>query len=168
MGKKMIALWLVIPFTASPAQAAEHQSDARKIDQGQQPWIVNIEALTTGNEQFRVAHWTGKKLQMTVMSIEPGGEIGLEVHPEGDQFIRVEEGEGRVVMGETKDKLTFDKKVSDDWAILIPAGHWHNILNTGDEPLKVYVLYAPPEHPAGTLHTSFAESEAAHHHHEHE
>ena len=84
-------------------------------------------------------------LQLTVMTVKPGGEIGLEVHEQGDQFIRIEEGEARVVMGKTKDKLTFDKKVSADWAILIPEGSWHNIINIGDEPLKIYVIYAPPE-----------------------
>lgn len=168
MYSRMIALSLMIPFILGLAQAAEHPSEKKTTDQGEQPWTVNIETLTKGNEQFRVAHWTGQKLQMTVMSILPGGEIGLEVHPEGDQFIRIEEGEGRVVMGKTEDNLTFEKEVEDDWAIFIPAGYWHNVLNTGEEPLKVYVLYAPPEHPAGTVHKSFAESEQAHHHHEKE
>lgn len=166
MLRRTVALLLWTPFTLCLSQAAEHTGSEMMIDQGGKPWTVNIEALTTGNEQFRVAHWTGKKLQMTVMSIAPGGEIGLEVHPDGDQFIRVEEGEGRVVMGETEDHLTFDMKVSDDWAIFIPAGHWHNVINTGDEPLKVYVLYAPPEHPPGTVHETFSDAEAAPHHHD--
>lgn len=133
-------------------------------DYGKQPWVVNIEDLTVQNENFRAAQWTGQNLQMTVMSVNPGGEIGLEKHDEGDQFIRVEKGNARVVMGASKDTMTFDKKVSDDWAILIPAGFWHNIINEGDKPLKVYVIYAPPEHPAGTLHKTVKESEAAHGH----
>ncbi|MFO7685669.1 MAG: cupin domain-containing protein [Desulfobacterales bacterium] len=138
--------------------------DTAGKDHGKQPWVVNIEDLTVENENFRTAKWTGRNLQMTVMSIEPGGEIGLEIHEEGDQFIRVEKGNARVVMGASKDKMTFDEKVSDDWAIFIPGGFWHNIINEGDKPLKVYVIYAPPEHPAGTLHKTFKESEAAHGH----
>ena len=101
---------------------------------------------------------------MTTMAIEPGGEIGLERHERGDQFIRVEEGEGRVVMGKAKDKMTFNKKVSADWAIFIPEGYWHNIINEGKGPLKVYVIYAPPEHPAGTIHKTIEDSESTHAH----
>ena len=125
---------------------------------------VNIEDLTVENENFRTAKWTGRNLQMTVMSVKPGGEIGLEKHDESDQFIRVEKGNARIVMGASKEKMTFDKKVSDNWAIFIPAGSWHNVINEGDEPLKVYVIYGPPEHPAGTLHKTFKESEAAQDH----
>ncbi len=134
--------------------------DAVGKDYGKQPWVVNIEDLTVKNENFRATKWTGRKLQMTVMSLKPGEAIGLEKHDEGDQFIRVEKGTARVVMGASKDKMTFDKKVSDDWAIFIPNGFWHNIINEGDKPLKVYVIYAQPEHPAGTVHKTFKESEA--------
>ncbi|APG26279.1 mannose-6-phosphate isomerase [Syntrophotalea acetylenica] len=138
--------------------------DAVGQDYGKQPWVVDIEDLTVKNENFRTTKWTGQDLQMTVMSLKPGEEIGLEIHDEGDQFIRVEKGTARVVMGASKDKMTFDKKVSDDWAIFIPGGFWHNIINEGDQSLKVYVIYAPPEHPAGTLHKTIKESEAAHGH----
>jgi mannose-6-phosphate isomerase-like protein (cupin superfamily) len=89
------------------------------------------------------------------MSIKPGGEIGLEKHDNGDQFIRIEQGNARVLMGESKEKMTFNKQVTEDWAILIPTGFWHNIVNEGKNPLKVYVLYAPPEHPAGTIDKTF-------------
>ena len=165
MFRQIIIVLLAIFWPVSFAAASGDKIAEKVEDQGGKPWIVNIEELTKENEHFRVAYWTGKTLQMTVMSILPGGEIGLEVHPNEEQFIRVEEGEGRVVMGKTKDDLTFDKKVSDDWAIFIPAGYWHNVVNTGKKPLKVYVLYSPPEHPAGTVHKTFAESEADHHHH---
>ena len=121
-------------------------------DQGAKPWVVNIEELTTSNQNFRTTWWTGKQLQMTVMSIQPGEDIGLEVHQKGDQFIRVEEGTARVQMGTSKTNLSYDKTVGDDWAMFIPEGYWHNISNAGNEELKVYVLYAPPEHPAGTIH----------------
>jgi mannose-6-phosphate isomerase-like protein (cupin superfamily) len=133
-------------------------------DNGKQPWVVNIDRLTLNNSLFRSTQWTGSSLQMTVMSLKPGEEIGLEKHDVGDQFIRVEQGVGRVVMGATKDQLTFDQQVSEDSAILIPAGYWHNVMNTGRVPLKVYVIYAPPEHPAGTVHNTVKDAEAAHHH----
>lgn len=91
---------------------------------------------------------------MTVMSIEPGGEVGLEVHGDIDQFLRVEQGSARVEMGPSKDEVTFSEDVEDDWAIMVPAGTWHNIINTGEEPLKLYSIYAKPEHPHGTIHTN--------------
>ena len=125
-------------------------------DHGGKPWVVNIEELTTSNQNFRRAWWTGKQLQMTVMALQPGEDIGLEVHEKGDQFIRVEEGKARVQMGPSKTNLTYDKTVGDDWAMLIPEGYWHNISNAGKEELKMYVLYAPPEHPAGIIHPTKA------------
>lgn len=125
-------------------------------DHGTKPWVVNIEELTTSNQNFRTTWWTGKQLQMTVMSIQPGEDIGLEIHQKGDQFIRVEEGTARVQMGTSKTNLSYDKTVGDDWAMFIPEGYWHNISNAGKEELKVYVLYAPPEHPAGTIHPTKA------------
>jgi mannose-6-phosphate isomerase-like protein (cupin superfamily) len=134
-------------------------------DTGRTPWVVNIEDITVENSQFRVARWTGKHLQMTLMSIKPGEEIGLELHGDIDQFIRIEQGQGRVLMGQSKEALTFDQTVEDDWAILIPAGYWHNVINTGDSDLRLYSIYAPPEHPPGTVHATPAESEADHHHH---
>lgn len=154
---KKVAMVVLLSSFASLSMAGGTAGE----DQGKQPWVVNIEDLTVKNENFRTAKWTGQNLQMTVMSVDPGGEIGLEKHDEGDQFIRVEEGNARVVMGASKDKMTFDRKVSDDWAIFIPAGFWHNVINEGDKSLKVYVIYAPPEHPPGTAHKTFQESEAA-------
>ena len=134
-------------------------------DMGRTPWVVDIEEITVENTDFRIARWTGEYLQMTLMSLKPGEEIGLELHDDIDQFIRIEQGQGRVVMGKSRAALTFDKEVEGDWAILIPAGYWHNVINTGDVDLKLYSLYAPPEHPAGTVHATFADSEADHHHH---
>jgi mannose-6-phosphate isomerase-like protein (cupin superfamily) len=158
-----IALLLAV-LCAGSSMAAEAGGKGKSGDYGRQPWVVDIEELTLKNENFRTTNWTGKNLQMTVMSIKPRGEIGLEKHDEGDQFIRVEQGEARVVMGTARDKLTFDRNVSGDWAIFIPAGYWHNIINVGNKPLKVYVIYAPPEHAAGTLHKTFEEAQAAHGH----
>ena len=125
-------------------------------DHGTKPWVVDIETLTTSNQNFRTTWWTGNQLQMAVMSLQPGEDIGLEVHQKGDQFIRVEEGKARVQMGTSKTNLSYDKTVGDDWAMFIPEGYWHNITNAGKTELKVYVLYAPPEHPAGTIHPTKA------------
>ena len=160
MLKKIVMAILFIMISAGSSMAG----GAVEKDYGKKPWMVDIEDLTVKNENFRTTKWTGQNLQMTVMSLKPGEEIGLEKHDKGDQFIRVEKGNARVVMGASKDKMTFDKKVSDDWAIFIPGGFWHNIINEGDKPLKVYVIYAPPEHPARTVHKTFKESAAAHSH----
>jgi mannose-6-phosphate isomerase-like protein (cupin superfamily) len=101
------------------------------------------------------------------MSIAPREEIGLETHPDVDQFIRIEEGQGLVKIGDSKYKLDFEKKIYDDIAIMIPAGKWHNIINTGNNHLKLYSIYAPPEHPHGTVHKTKADSEAAEKNHNH-
>lgn len=121
-------------------------------DHGLMPYVIDIEEATVDNAAFRSTLWTGVHLQLTVMSVPVGGDIGLEVHPDNDQFLRVEQGRGRVQMGRTKDDLTFDEEVEDDWAILVPAGFWHNVTNLGDVPLKVYALYGPPDHKPGTVH----------------
>ncbi len=133
-------------------------------DYGPKPYVADIEELTKENELFRVAKWTGVNLQMTVMAIEANGEVGLEVHEDHDQFLRIEEGVGKVVMGPSEDNLDQEWEVQDDFAIFVPAGTWHNILNTGDAPLKLYSIYAPGEHPHGTIHKTFEESEADHNH----
>jgi mannose-6-phosphate isomerase-like protein (cupin superfamily) len=132
-------------------------------DQGPEPYVVDIEDATLSNDTFRTALWTGAHLQLTVMSIPVGGEVGLEMHDDRDQFLRIESGKARVQMGTERDDLRFDREVEDDWVILVPAGSWHNVTNLGDEPLKLYSLYAPPEHPEGTVHKTKAESDAAHH-----
>lgn len=127
-------------------------------DQGPNPYVVDIEKLTTDNDTFRTAKWTGQYLQMTVMSIEVGSEVGLEVHPDTDQFLRVEAGQAKVMMGDNKDNLEFQQEAKADWAIFVPAGKWHNILNTGSEPLKLYSIYAPPHHEHGTVHQTYKEA----------
>jgi mannose-6-phosphate isomerase-like protein (cupin superfamily) len=134
------------------------------VDQGPEPFVVDIERATLDNDNYRTTLWTGRNLQMTVMHIDPSHDIGLEVHNDGDQFLRVEQGRARVQMGPRADDLSFDQEVGDDWVILVPAGAWHNVTNIGDTPLKVYALYAPPEHPHGTVHGTKAEADAAEHH----
>lgn len=132
-------------------------------DQGPDPYVVNIEEATIQNEAFRTVLWTGTQMQMTVMSIQPGDDIGLEVHDDHDQFLRVEQGIGFVQMGAAKDHLDFEANVEDDDAILVPAGVWHNVTNTGEVPLKVYSIYAPSEHQHGTVHATKAIAEEAEH-----
>jgi mannose-6-phosphate isomerase-like protein (cupin superfamily) len=130
-------------------------------DYGGNPHVINIERAAEWNTDFRRAIWTGRHLQVVLMSIEPGSDIGLEVHPNVDQFIRIEEGYGLVRMGPRRDNLNFVRRVSEDDAIMIPAGTWHNVTNTGPRPLKLYTIYGPPNHPFGTVHRTKAEAEAA-------
>ena len=100
-------------------------------------------------------------MQLTLMSIPPGGEVGLELHPATDQFFRIESGRALVLMGSCKDCLDFKRKAGADFAILIPAGTWHNIINTGQTPLKLYSIYAPTHHPHGVIHRTKADSDAS-------
>jgi mannose-6-phosphate isomerase-like protein (cupin superfamily) len=124
-------------------------------------WVGDIEQATIENETFRTVVFTGEHTQLTVMSIEPGEDIGLEVHEDHDQFLRVERGSARVELGPSEDQLDEIHDVEDDWAVIVPAGTWHNVVNTGDGELKVYSLYSPPEHPDGTVHRTKADAEAA-------
>lgn len=162
MLKNIVFAFFLFVLSTGLVTAGESGGKKKVPDHGRQPWVIDIEDLTEKNDNFRTAMWTGKNLQMTVMSIKPQGEIGLERHDKGDQFIRIEKGKARVVLGISRDKMTFDRKVAENWAIFIPEGFWHNIINEGDKPLKVYVIYAPPEHPAGTVHKTFEEAQAAH------
>ena len=134
-------------------------------DLGGEPWVLDIEEATLGNDNYRASTWTGKYMQLVFMTLKPGEIIDLEVHDDHDQFLRLEEGEARVLMGKTEDDLSFDKKVSDDWAVLVPAGYWHKIENIGSTNLKLYTLYGPPEHQKGTMHKTYKEAEEAEHDH---
>lgn len=127
-------------------------------DMGPKPYVVDIEELTLANENFRTASWTGSYLQMTLMTIPVGGEVGLEVHDDTDQFLRLEQGKAKVLMGATKDALDQEWTAEDDWAIFVPSGMWHNIINDGDEPLKLYSIYAPVHHPHSTVHKTHQEA----------
>ena len=150
------------PYFNSPMYNPHFSRQFTRLkDYGPNPFVINIDEATKQNNNFRTALWTGEKLQVTLMSINVNEDIGLETHPTVDQFIRIEEGQGLVRIGDRKDKLDFQARVYDDYAIMIPAGTWHNIINTGNKPLKLYTIYAPPEHPRGTVHKTKADAEAA-------
>ena len=152
--------------TAEVSQAnVETKEPLEYKDFGNDPFVFNIEDYTRGNDNYRIALWTGEFMQLTVMSIKPGEDIGLEVHMDHDQFIRVEEGEGIVQMGDTEDDLSFEKKIEDDFAVMIPAGKWHNVVNNSDKPLKLYSIYAPKEHKYRTVHKTREEAMADEHDH---
>lgn len=137
----------------------ERQS-MQSMDFGPQPFTVDIEKATLNNDNFRIALWTGNHLQLTLMSIPVGEDIGLEVHQDVDQFLRIEDGSGVVKMGDTKDHLCFEQLVFDGSAIFVPSGTWHNVINTGNRPLKLYSIYAPADHPWGTVHPTKAIAES--------
>jgi mannose-6-phosphate isomerase-like protein (cupin superfamily) len=123
-------------------------------DIGPQPNAFDIEAATRRNDNYRTVAWTGTYLQVTLMSIPAGESIGLEAHPNTDQFLRLDAGRGRCVMGPAEDQLTFEQDVADGWSIQVPAGTWHDVINTGDEPMRLYAIYAPVHHAPGiTQHT---------------
>ena len=128
-------------------------------DIGPQRNAFDIEDATTENSKYRSVAWSGKYLQVTLMSIKPGKSIGLEVHPETDQFLRVDAGTGRCVMGPAKDEVTFEQAVEDGWSIQVPAGMWHDVVNTGDEPLRLYSIYAPSHHAAGIVQATPEDAE---------
>jgi MFS family permease len=139
-------------------RARDHES---KTDMGRKPYVVDIKAKTIKNANFRTAIWTGRQLQVTVMSIPVGQEIGLEVHKNIDQFLRIEQGKACVQMGVREDDLTFDQKAKENSAIFVPAGTFHNIINTGKTPLKIYSIYAPAEHTYGTVHKTASDADRA-------
>jgi mannose-6-phosphate isomerase-like protein (cupin superfamily) len=124
-------------------------------------WVGDIERETLDNETFRTVVFTGEHTQLTVMSIAVGDDIGGEVHEGHDQFIRIESGRARVELGGSEGAPEETHDVEDDWAVIVPAGCWHNVVNTGSDELKVYSLYSPPEHPDGTVHATKADAEAA-------
>ena len=128
-------------------------------DNGPRPNAFDIETATRDNENYRTVAWTGTYLQVTLMSIPVGESIGLEVHPDTDQFLRLDAGRGRCVMGPAKDQLDFEQEVSDGWSIQVPAGSWHDVVNTGDEPLRLYAVYAPVHHAPGIVQRSSADAE---------
>ncbi len=151
------------PNWTRPTYSPYHWGSIPLRDYGPEPFVVNIEDATLQNNTFRTALWTGNHLQLTLMCINVGDAIGLEMHPDVDQFIRIEQGQGLVMMGDSREKPNYRRGVGDDYVIFIPAGKWHNLINTGCTPLKLYSIYAPPEHPHSTVHKT--KEDAKEHHH---
>jgi mannose-6-phosphate isomerase-like protein (cupin superfamily) len=126
-------------------------------------WLDDINALTLGNSNFRTVVFTGEHTQLTLMRLRPHEEIGWESHQDRDQFLRLEQGRARVEFGRTERAVDERHEVGDDWAFIVPAGVWHNVVNIGDGDVMLYSLYSPPEHPRGTVHRTKAEADAAEH-----
>jgi mannose-6-phosphate isomerase-like protein (cupin superfamily) len=120
-------------------------------------FVQDIENLAVENEAFRQVLYTAKSCQLVVMALKPNEEIGAEVH-QLDQFFRVEEGEGEVVLDGVR------TAIQDGFAIVVPAGTNHNVINTGSVPLKLYTLYAPPNHRDGVIHRTRDDAEADNEH----
>jgi Mannose-6-phosphate isomerase len=118
----------------------------------------NIETLTTENDDYRRVLYTGHNLQLVLMCIQPGDEIGAEIHDDRDQFFRIEDGTGEITIDDNR------YEVSADDGIIVPQGTRHNVRNTGNTPLRLYTIYGPPEHRDGTVHRTCAD---AGHDHEH-
>lgn len=121
-------------------------------------FIADIQALTERNSDFRRVLYTGKHLQLVLMALQPGEEIGEEIHEDRDQFFRVEKGNGEIVIDGNRSKI----KTED--AMIVPAGAKHNVVNTGDKPLQLYTLYAPPEHGDGVVHITKGDAAASKEH----
>lgn len=121
-------------------------------------FVQDIEDLTEKNADFRRVLYTAKKLQLVLMALEPGEEIGEEVHEDRDQFFRVEKGKGEIWIDGAM------TRIESDMAMIVPAGARHNVKNTGDKPLKLYTIYGPPEHMDGTVHATKADADASEEH----
>lgn len=147
------------PQNTTASSNMSQQGNVMK-DYGAAPVIFDMETVTKMNNNFRTALWTGNHLQITLMAIQPGDDIGVEMHPNLDQFIRIEQGDGIVSLGNSMDDLSFTQPIGDDDAVVIPAGSYHNISNTGDVPMKLYSIYAPPQHPYGLVQRTKAEADA--------
>jgi mannose-6-phosphate isomerase-like protein (cupin superfamily) len=139
--------------------------DHERKEESMTGWVGDIEKETVDNTTFRTVVFTGEHTQLTVMRIAPGEDIGRERHSDRDQFLRIEQGKARVEFGSSEDTIDETHDVEDDWAVVVPAGVWHNVVNTGTEDLKLYSLYSPPEHPEGTVHATKVDAEAAEHAH---
>lgn len=130
-----------------------------ELDHGPEPFVANIPASARQNQNFRTAFWTGSHLQMTLMCIPAHGDIGVEMHPNTDQMIRVESGTGMFHWGTCKEKLKEQRTLGAGDVVFIPCGTWHNIVNHGNCPLKLSSIYGPPQHPRGTVHATKMDGE---------
>lgn len=123
-------------------------------------WVGDIERTTLENGSFRTVMFTGEHTQLTVMRLREGEDIGREAHAGTDRFLRVEQGQARVEFSTAEDRVGATYNVEEDWAVVIPAGVWHNVINTGTGDLRLYSLSSPPEHTPGAIHRTKDEAEA--------
>ena len=137
--------------------------DTCETDHGPRAFTTNITHATLENQNFRTAYWTGHHMQMTLMNIPPCGEIGAEMHTDTDQFIRAEAGTAIIRMGTCKERLDSQHQLHSGDAIFIPCGTWHNVINSGNCPLKLSSIYSPPQHPRGTIHRTKEAAESKEH-----
>jgi mannose-6-phosphate isomerase-like protein (cupin superfamily) len=155
VGTAILCAAAVAQQSGQPGRPIQMKSESGA---GVKGFVANIENLTDENSNFRRVLYTGKSLQLVLMALKPGEEIGEEVHPSTDQFFRIEKGKGEVrINGQPT-------KIKDGDAVLVPAGAQHNVLNTGSEPLRLYTLYAPPQHQDGTVQATKADAERAKEH----
>ena len=144
----------------SPPAKAEKVAPPASQAASVPPYVGPIEKITLNNSYFRQVLFTGKHSQLVVMCLQPGEEIGKEMHANVDQFFRIETGNAKFIFGEKEERL-----VGDGDAVVVPAGTYHNVINMSSvKPLKLYTIYSPPVHPDGTVHKTKAEAEAAEHH----
>lgn len=123
-------------------------------DVGPDPMVLNIDSAVRDNTYFRSTLWTGENLQITLMSLLPNEELGAEVHEGIDQFIKIQSGRAKVLIGRSAEEFYYQRLVDKDYAVIIPSGTWHNVINLGSEPLKLYSVYAPAHHEKGKVHIS--------------
>ena len=131
-----------------------NNKNCTKIVDNGLPLVVDMEQVSSCNTNYRTALWTGEYLQTTLMQINVGEDVGLEIHHDTDQYIMVADGFASVYIGQNKDNLTYRKGVQEGYGIFIPKDYWHNIVNTGTRPLKLISVYGPPHHPQGIVHAT--------------
>ncbi len=155
----------ILPY-ANRYKKTRYASDTNMqlTDYGPYPFATNMQQTAKNNSNFRTALWTGTHLQVTLMSLLPSEDIGLEQHNDLDQLIYIEQGRGIVMMGDDPNQPNFQQTVEQGHAFVIPAGKWHNLTNISSVPLKLFSIYAPVQHPKGTIHVTKTDAEAAEEH----
>lgn len=150
-----------LPYANRHKNSRNSQTPGMQLtDYGPYPFAANMEQVTKSNPNFRTALWTGNYLQVTLMTLLPGENIGLEQHNDLDQFIYIEQGKGIVMMGDDPNQPNFQQTVQENHAFVIPAGKWHNLTNIGPGSIKLFSIYAPVQHPKGTVQVTKADAQA--------
>lgn len=140
-----------------------YPTNSTSIDQGARPFVTNLNQDAINNTYFRATRWTCKNMQLTLMSVPIDSDIGLDVHLNSDQLFYIERGSALVLMGRCQECLDYQSQIYNDYTVLVPAGIWHNIINTGHDELKMFSIYAPSLHPHGSIYESKEEEEVYEH-----